>query len=78
MFYIYLSAGTLAAAILLVGYGAWAFPAVVPRSHPFGDSQHCDGCDEADGLTRHENGGWYCRRCSDEVSAAFGITRAKS
>jgi hypothetical protein len=46
------------------------------RSHPFGDGTACDGCDSADVFTLHRNGGWYCRRCSEEVASAFRIERA--
>ena len=40
----------------------------IPRTHPFGDGSACDGCDTADVFTQR-GGGWYCRRCWEEISA---------
>lgn len=40
----------------------------LPRTHPFGDGTACDGCDDADVFTKR-GGGWYCRRCWEEIAA---------
>ena len=40
----------------------------LPRTHLFGDGSACDGCDTA-GVFTQRGGGWYCRRCWEEISA---------
>lgn len=46
----------------------------IPRDRPKGGGVLCDGCDEPLELGRREwlDGGAYCRRCSDEITADGG------
>ena len=49
-----------------------------PRVFHLGDRMGCNACDKVlTPLVQHTNGGWYCRRCSEEIEHVFGIGRVR-